>query len=134
MIVIAYTITQASKRTGLTVHTLRFYEKEGLLPYVERDSAGNRIYQESDFRWLDLIICLKSSGMPIKKIKDYVLWSIEGDATLDIRLEMMRSHKNTILEKISELEKYIKQIDYKIEYYEASVRAGTESIHLCKKA
>lgn len=73
-----YTIAQAAQRCGLTVHTLRYYEKEGLLPYVERTAGGNRMFKEDDFKWLNTINCLKDTGMPIKKIKEFIDYCMQG--------------------------------------------------------
>ena len=82
-----YTIGEAAKRLGLTAYTLRFYDKQGILPFVERDSAGNRVFRESDFAWLNLIHCFKKTGLPLRQIKQYIEWCMEGDSTLEIRLE-----------------------------------------------
>jgi DNA-binding transcriptional MerR regulator len=126
---LGYTISQVANRTGLTAHTLRFYDKQGLLPFVDRNQAGNRDFKESDFEWLAVITCLKKSGMPVRKIKEYVDWSIEGDATLKQRLEVFETHKNVVLEKIAELETYLEKIDYKIWYYKTAIDSGTTAIH-----
>lgn len=124
-----YTIAQAAARCGLTTHTLRYYDKEGLLPYVDRSESGIRIFKESDFEWLHVITCLKDTGMPIKKIKVFIDLCIQGDEALSERLEILREHKRDVEEQMSQLEKHMKTIDYKVRYYESAVEAGTESIH-----
>ncbi|GGG53066.1 MerR family transcriptional regulator [Paenibacillus radicis (ex Gao et al. 2016)] len=124
-----YTISQIAERTGLTTHTLRYYDKQGLLPFVDRDKAGNRDFKESDFVWLDIITCLKKSGMPVKQIRTYINMCMEGDATLTERLETFEAHKKAVLEKLNELTKYLKKIDFKIDYYKTAIDAGTEAIH-----
>lgn len=129
-----YTIKQAAERTGLSAHTLRYYDKEGLLPFVERKSSGTRVFTENDFDWLSLITCLKNTGMPIKDIREFVNWYIEGDATLQQRLDMFLEHKKNIEEQIAQLQKYMEKIDYKISYYDAAVKAGTIAIHKKDKA
>lgn len=124
-----YTIGDAAKRCGLTPHTLRFYDKEGLLPYVERGPSGIRKFKESDFEWLAIINCLKDTGMPIKEIKEFIDWCMEGDATLTQRLEFMKKHKQDVQVKMDHLKKNMEMIDYKLWYYETAVEAGTEEIH-----
>lgn len=124
-----YTIAKAAKKTGISAHTLRFYDKEGLLPFVKRNANGNREFTEEDFEWLSFILCLKNTGMPIKNIKNYIKLSLGGDSTLEKRLQVFRQQKIAVEKKAAELEEYKKKIDYKIWYYETAVKAGTESIH-----
>ncbi|WP_058304416.1 MerR family transcriptional regulator [Gorillibacterium timonense] len=124
-----YTISQVADKTGITAHTLRFYDKEGLLPFVDRNKAGNRDFKESDFEWLAVITCLKKSGMPVKKIREFVDWSMEGDGTLQQRLEVFEIHKKAVMEKIAELEKYMEKIEYKIWYFKTAIDYGTEAVH-----
>ncbi|MBP2034047.1 DNA-binding transcriptional MerR regulator [Clostridium algifaecis] len=124
-----YNIAQAAERIGVTTYTLRYYDKEGLLPFVERNAQGNRDFKESDFEWLEVITCLKSSGMPIKKIKDFIDWCVQGDDTLEKRLNVFLEHKKVVEAKLIELQKYMDKINYKIRYYETAIEAGTEAIH-----
>ena len=88
-----YSIGQVAKKTGLGVHTLRYYEKEGLLPFVRKSGSGLRIYSDSDIGWLGMIECLKGTRMTLKGIKQYIDWYIEGDSTLEQRLEMFKRQK-----------------------------------------
>jgi len=122
-------ISEAAKKTGLTPYTIRYYEKEGLLPFVDRNSNGVREFKESDFEWLAMIECLKGTGMPIKEIGEFIRWCMEGDDTLQKRLDMFLKQKKELETKMSELQKYMEKIDYKIWYYTTAVEAGTESIH-----
>ncbi len=122
----AYTIAQAAKRCGLTAHTLRFYDKEGLLPYVDRTPGGIRSFKESDFEWLHVINCLKDTGMPIKKIKEFIDFCMQGDETLPQRLEIIRNHKKDVEAQMAQLKEHMETIDYKLRYYETAVAAGTE--------
>ncbi len=122
----AYTIAQAAKRCGLTAHTLRFYDKEGLLPYVDRTPGGIRSFKESDFEWLHVINCLKDTGMPIKKIKEFIDFCMQGDETLPQRLEIIRNHKKDVEAQMAQLTEHMETIDYKLRYYETAVAAGTE--------
>ncbi|RJX38522.1 MerR family transcriptional regulator [Paenibacillus pinisoli] len=125
---LGYTISQIAEITGLTAHTLRYYDKQGLLPFVDRDKAGNRAFKESDLQWLAIITCLKKSGMPVKKIREYMDWCMEGDVTLHQRLDAFEAHKRFVADKIAELESYMHKIDYKIWYYKTAIELGTESV------
>jgi DNA-binding transcriptional MerR regulator len=113
------TIKQAAEKMNLTVYTLRYYEKEGLLPFVERDRTGNRLFSEGDMEWLSVICCLKNTGMPIKQIKQYIGWCLEGEETLTARKQMLIEHRREVLNQIKELKKNLEKIDYKISHYQS---------------
>ena len=128
-----YSIAEVAKKFGLSIHTLRYYDKEGLMPYVDRTASGTRVFKDSDFDWLAIISCLKHSGVPIKKIRDFVNWSIEGDCTIERRLEFLQNHKKEVEQQIQELQKHSQLLDYKIWYYETAKEAGTTAVHKAKK-
>ncbi len=112
-----YTIKQAAEKVSLTVHTLRYYDKEGLLPFVGRDKAGNRVFTDGDLDWLGLICCLKNTGMPIKQIGMYIQWCMEGDCSLEARLNLLIKHREAVMQQIAALKQNLEVIDYKIEHY-----------------
>ena len=116
-----YSIGQVAKKTGLTAHTLRYYEKEGLLPFVKKSGSGLRVFSDSDLDWLVLIECLKGTGMSLKDIKQYIDWYMEGDSTLNQRLEMFKRQKLKLEEQMSQLQKHMEKINYKIAYYTEGV-------------
>ena len=120
-----YTIRQVSEKTHLKAHVLRYYEKEGLLPFVRRNEKGIRRYSEDDLEWLGLICCLKNTGMTIKQIKDFVALSMLGDETLKERCEMLRDHKRNVEERINEMQGYLKKVACKIEYFTAQYKKYT---------
>lgn len=128
-----YTISEAAERTGLTISTLRYYDKEGLLPFVDRTAGGARNFKESDFEWLAVITCLKQTGMPIKRIKQFIDWCLAGDATLKRRLNIFVEHKKEVNAQIAALQTHMKKIDHKIWYYETAIAAGTEAVHAGRK-
>lgn len=128
-----YTIAQAAEKTGLTEHTLRYYEREGLLPFVERTPGGIRSFQDRDFEWLSLVCCLKNTGMQIKEIKKFVDWCQQGDSTLEQRREMLVEHRADVLQQIADLKKYLHNIDWKIDYYTMACEDGKESPDLCER-
>ena len=83
-----YTVGEMAQKLGVPASTLRYYDKEGLLPFMERSSGGIRMFRESDFEWLQVIRCMKKAGMPIKDIRQYIELAMQGDDTIDTRLEM----------------------------------------------
>lgn len=115
-----YTIGQVSDVTGLTAHTLRYYEKEGILPPVERDGGGRRSYSDENLAWLDIVTCLKQTEMPVSDIKEIVRLSIIGDSTIPERRRLLLAHKNKMLEDLARLESNIGKIDRKIAFYDGA--------------
>lgn len=112
-----YTIKQAAEKMGFSIYTLRYYDKEGLLPFVARDNAGNRFFTENDMEWLEVICCLKKTGMSIKQIKQYVKCCFDGDKTLKIRKQMLIEHRLEVVKQIKELKHNLEKIDCKIARY-----------------
>ncbi len=124
-----YTIGEMAKRMGVAPSTLRYYDKEGLLPFVERSGGGIRMFKDEDTEWLSIIECLKKTGMSIKEIKQFIDWCIEGDSTIDRRLELIDRRRERVHEQIAQLEKTLDTLDYKHWYYETAKAAGTCKIH-----
>ncbi|MDM5227365.1 MerR family transcriptional regulator [Cytobacillus sp. NJ13] len=124
-----YTISEVAKELNLTVYTLRYYDKEGLMPFVERTPSGNRLFKESDLSALKVIECLKATGMPIKEIKNFIDWCSEGDATLQQRYDMFLERKANVQAQMEELRKTMEVIEHKCLYYKTALEAGTEDIH-----
>lgn len=118
-----YSIMQVAQNTGLSAPTLRYYEKEGLLPNVNRSSGGIRRFTDEDLEALELICCLKSTGMPIKKIKEFVELSARGKETLKTRCEILYEHKRMVEEQIAQMEKHLKKVNCKIECYATQYEA-----------
>ena len=114
---------------GVTVPTLRYYDKEGLLPFVDKKANGTRVFKDEDFQGLALIKCMKNSGVPIKEIKKYMDLCKEGDSTLQQRLEIFLDRKEAVLKQMEELNKVMETINHKIKYYETAIEAGTEDVH-----
>ncbi|MGG1398462.1 MerR family transcriptional regulator [Bacillus salipaludis] len=124
-----YSISEVAKELNLTVYTLRYYDKEGLMPFVERTPSGTRLFKDSDIGALKVIECLKSTGMPIKEIKNFIDWCSEGDSTLQQRYEMFLERKANVEAQMEELKKTMEVIEHKCLYYKTAVDAGTEDIH-----
>lgn len=124
-----YSISEVAKELNLTVYTLRYYDKEGLMPFVERTPSGVRKFKESDIDFLKIIQCLKLTGMPIKDIKDFIEWCSEGDSTLQERYDMFIERKASVEAQMEELRKTMEVIEHKCTYYKTAIAAGTEDIH-----
>ena len=114
-----YSIKQISEKTNLKAHVLRYYEKEGLLPFINRSASGIRRYSESDLEWLGLICCLKHTGMSIKQIKDFVELSMRGGETLKQRCDMLIEHRKNVESQIAEMQKHLQKVAHKIKYFTA---------------
>lgn len=113
-----YSIGKISEKLNLPTSTLRYYEKQGLLINVERDENGIRMYNEDDLFWLDIIKCLRETGMSIEDIRNIVELSKVGDETIEERKNILKNHKKKILLNIKELKMYLEKIDKKIDIYE----------------
>jgi Predicted transcriptional regulators len=124
-----YTISEISKRINTSAHTLRFYAKEGLMPFVERNENGIRIFKDDDFEALFMIGTLKKSGMSLKDIKEFMNWCMQGDETIDLRLNMFKEQHEKVVNQITELQSALDVIKYKCWYYETAQAAGTCSVH-----
>lgn len=128
-----YTISEISKKINMSPHTLRFYCNEGLLPFVERSQSGTRMFKDDDFESLFMIECLKKSGMSIKEIKEFMNWCMQGDETIDQRLNMFREQQKKVTEQITELQKTLDLIKFKCWYYKTAQAAGTCDVHASLK-
>lgn len=124
-----YTIGEAAKKSGLTPHTLRYYDREGLLPFVNRLNNGLRSFNDRDIEWLSVITCLKGTGMSIKDIKDYIDWCQEGGQTLEKRRDMFVRQKEIVEMQMRKYQQWLNKIDFKIWYYNTALEAGAESVH-----
>ena len=129
-----FTIKQVSELTGFSPSTLRYYEKEKMLPSINRNAIGVRSYNYDDIGWIYLINCLKNTNMPVIDIKKFVALCEKGDSTLNERLNMVLKHQEAIEAQIEELQTHRKHIDFKINYYKKACEAGSEDAvrHLYK--
>ena len=124
-----YTVCEVAKRLNLSPHTIRFYSKEGLLDFVERDQNGNRIFKESDFERLFIIASLKRAGMSIKRIREFTVLCDQGDSTIAQRLKIIMDQRESVEEQITELQDALDVLKYKAWLYEVALEAGTTAIH-----
>ena len=122
----SYTIQQVANMTGIPATTLRYYDKEGLLPFLERRSSGYREFSDIDLASLQIVQCLKATGVSVAEMKQFSDWVREGDSTLKQRLDMFLRRKEAVERQIEELQKSLAVINYKCDYYARAVEAGTE--------
>ena len=120
-----YTVGEMAKLLEVPPSTLRYYDKEGLLPFVERSSGGIRMFQETDFEWLQIISCMKKAGMSIRDIRQYIELTMQGDDTIDLRLQMFRRQRDALKAQITEMERTLETVEYKCWFYETARAAGT---------
>ncbi|AET68133.1 putative transcriptional regulator [Desulfosporosinus orientis DSM 765] len=121
-----YTIKDAAKIMNVPTSTIRFYDKEGLLPFMERMESGYRVFSEEDLAMLRTIDCLKKTGMPIKEIRQFIDWVQQGDASLTQRYEMFLERKKVVESQMAELQSTLEIVNFKCWYYKAAIEAGSE--------
>jgi DNA-binding transcriptional MerR regulator len=120
------TIGQAAGRTGLSVHTLRYYEREGLLPAaVGRGPDGRRVYTEDDLEWLEICSSFRASGMPLATIDRYASLVRRGPGNETERLALLRQHEQRVTTQISDLTRALDLITYKVKVYQERLAEGT---------
>ncbi len=123
----AMSISDVAERTGLSTHTLRYYEREGLmLSPIERASSSHRRYSEADLTWVVFLTKLRSTAMPIVTVRRYVELARRGDDTTAERLELLLLHRMTVARQLEEMTASLAAIDYKIGLYEKK-KAGTDA-------
>lgn len=111
------TIQEVAERTGLTLHTLRYYERAGLLPRVGRNEGGHRRYTESEVSFLVFLTRLRTTGMPIHQVRHYADLVREGEHTVEARRKMLEAHRSAVRSQIDELNDNLSALDMKIEKY-----------------
>lgn len=123
-----YNIGEISKRFKIPISTIRYYDKKGLLPFAERNTQNERIFSEASIKYLHVIHCLKEIGLPISKIKLFIDLCMEGDETLSERLNYIQDQKVQLQIQIENLEQQMNFINWKENYYQKAVQAGTEDV------
>lgn len=118
------TIKEVSEKYNISQDTLRYYERIGMIPEISRTPGGIRNYQESDLGWVELAICMRSAGLPIEALIEYVKLYQQGDATFAARLQLLQEQRESLEEQKTQLEKAINKLNYKISRYEIAVQTG----------
>lgn len=116
-------ISEAAERTGLSTHTLRYYEREGLmLGAVDRASSSHRRYTEADITWVEFLTKLRSTSMPIARVREYVDLVRRGDDTTRARLALLEAHRATVVAQLDDMKRSLAAIDYKISTYREGIK------------
>ena len=121
-----YSIKEVADILGLPASTIRYYDKQGLLPFVERSDSGYRRFSENDIELLKLIECLKKTNMPIKDIRQFTAWLQQGDASIEQRQRMFLERRRAVEEQIEQLQETLKVIDDKCWYYNGILNTCSE--------
>ena len=114
-------IAEVSEQYGISTDTLRYYERVGLIPPVNRSESGIRDYNELDLRRVDFIKCMRSAGLPIEVLVEYVALVQQGDKTIEARKEILKEQRELLVARMKEMQKTLDILDHKIEVYEKAV-------------
>ncbi|HEX9335914.1 MAG TPA: MerR family transcriptional regulator [Pseudonocardiaceae bacterium] len=125
-----YSIAQAAAHTGLSIDTLRYYERIGLVEPPARDAGGRRDYSDADLAWLHFLTRLRTTGMPIRMMREYAQLRHRGDGTASRRRQILIEHRAEVRERVTELESCLDMLDYKITNYEQIERKWTGAAEL----
>lgn len=121
------TIKEVSEKYDISQDTLRYYERVGMIPPVTRTSGGIRDYQEEDLGWVQLAKCMRSAGLPVEAMIEYVRLTQEGDATIPARLQLLIEQKEVLIEQRKKIDTTIERLNYKIGRYKKAVETGVLS-------
>ena len=124
----SFLIGDISKMYGISQDTLRYYDKAGLLPFVKKNQAGRRVFTEDDLGYIEVIDCLKRSGIPVKEIAKFMDWCVEGDKTLPQRYAFMVEQEAALERKLQDLQAQLDFLRWKKWYYQIANEAETEKI------
>ncbi|MDP0465334.1 MerR family transcriptional regulator [Shouchella clausii] len=108
---------QVAEETGLSIHTLRYYEKEGILPPIKRDEFGARVFDEEAMEWLRFACCLRDTGMTIEEMKGFSQLTLQGDKTIPERVKLLNRQKERVANQVKQLMKNMSMIEQKLEIY-----------------
>lgn len=118
------TIKEVSRQYGITQDALRYYERAGMIPTVTRTAGGMRDYREEDLAWVELALCMRSAGLSVEAISEYVRLSRLGDGTIKDRLALLQSQREGLLERQSQIAQALERLNYKIARYEDALKTG----------
>jgi len=127
-----YSIKEVSEMTNLSIPTLRYYDREGLLPTLQRKESGYRVFSDIDLSMIEILECFKKSGLQIKEMKHFIDLIKQGDASLEARYNLFVERKEAVEAQIAELQEMLELLNHKCWYYKTAMEAGTEAIHYGK--
>jgi len=123
----SYSIAETASRSGLTAHTLRYYERDGLmLDSVERSSSGHRRYTDRDLTWIEMLTRLRATGMPVREVKRYAALVRAGDGNEAERLSLLVGHRQRVEAQLAEATAHLRAIDHKIGLYESKIEQALD--------
>ncbi len=122
------TISEVSKRCHISADTLRYYEKEGLLPYITRTEGGVRNYTEQDCAQIEFIKCMRSAGLSIAVLKQYFDLFARGKRTLKARRDLLAHERTQLQERLTELQNTLSRLDYKISIYDKALASKDKEL------
>jgi DNA-binding transcriptional MerR regulator len=111
------TVAEAAAEAGVSAHTLRYYERAGLLTRVDRNGAGHRDYTAEDIEWVVMVTRLRATGMPIRAIREYAELVRAGEGNEPERLALLEEHRERVLEQLADIQRNLELVDYKINLY-----------------
>ncbi len=120
------TISEVAKKYNLSADTIRYYERIGLIPRVNRNASGIRNFTENDCGWVEFIKCMRGAGLPIEALIDYVALFQQGDRTVEARKSILVEQRDVLIERMKEMQSTLERLNLKIEHYE-------EGIHTAEK-
>lgn len=118
------TIKEVSEKYQISQDTLRYYERVGMIPPVTRTAGGIRDYQQTDIQWVELAKCMRSAGLPVEAMIEYVRLCQEGDGTIPARLQLLVEQRDNLLEQRRQIDETLDRLNYKIARYEIAVETG----------
>jgi DNA-binding transcriptional MerR regulator len=121
-------IAEVSAQYGLSIDTLRYYERVGLIPPVHRTESGIRDYDELDLRRVDFIKCMRSAGLPVEVLIEYVALVQQGDSTIAARKEILQEQRAQLAARMAEMQKTLDILDHKLDVYEKAVLTKEKKI------
>lgn len=124
-----HSIKQVSEMMNIPISTIRYYDKMGLLPFLEKSPSGYRMFKDDDITMLQIIECFKSTGMSIVEMQQFIEMVKRGDESLNERYQLFLDRKAAVQKQIDDLQKQMDVIEHKLWYYETAIEAGTEAIH-----
>ncbi len=125
-----YSIKDVAAHFNLSISTIRFYDKKGLLPFVSKNETGYRVFTESDMNFIYTICCLRNTGMPLKKIKLYIDLCMVGPSSINQRKELLNAHKKQVVMQQTRLQENLKEINKKINRYDSKEAVTIINAHI----
>lgn len=127
------TIAEVAKEYNISADTLRYYERIGLLPAVNRTQGGIRDYNEADCRWVEFIKCMRRAGLSVEALTEYVMLAQKGESTFEQRRQILIEQRDHLLQRIQELQESLDRLNFKISNYDTLMAAGGNCKNCCNK-